>query len=80
MAQGSAAEQVVLHASPVGQLMVLQAVSLVQVPPSQNCPEAQETPLHGAGKQPATQLPWIQVSPLAQVLPAHRSTTGTQAS
>ena len=82
MAQGSAAVQVVLHASPDGQLMVLQLVSLVHLPLplSQNCPEAQVTPLHGAGKHPATQLPRMQVSSLAQLLPAQRSVTGTQAS
>ena len=82
LAQASAAEQVVLHASPDGQLMVLQLLSLVHLPLllSQNCPEEQVTPLHGAGKHPATQLPWMQVSSLEQVLPAHRSVTGTQAS
>jgi hypothetical protein len=82
LAQGLAVAQVVLHASPDGQLMVLQLSSLVHLPlpPSQNCPEAQETPLHGAGKQPATQLPSMQVWSLAQVFPAQRSVTGTQAS
>ena len=74
--------QVVLHASPDGQLMVLQELSLVHfpLPLSQNCPEAQVTPLHGAGKHPATQLPPMQVSSVPQVLPAHGSVTGTQAS
>ena len=82
LAQGSAAVQVVLQASPDGQLMVLQLLSLVHFPLllSQNCPEAQVTPLHGAGKHPATQLPPMQVSSLAQLLPAQRSVTGTQAS
>src|SRR3954471_17481015 len=62
--------------------MVLQLVSFVHFPLllSQNCPEAQATPLQGAGKQPATQPPSRQVSLVAQVLPAHRSVTGTQAS
>lgn len=82
MAHESAAVQVVLHASPVGQLIVLQLFSLVHfpLPLSQNWPEAQVTPLQGAGKQPATQLPSMQVSSFAQVLPAQRSVTGTQAS
>jgi hypothetical protein len=82
LAQGSAAAQVVLHASPDGQLMVLHALSLVHLPLplSQNCPDPQVTPLHGAGKHPATQLPSMQVSSLAQLFPAHRSVTGTQAS
>jgi len=80
LAQASAVVQVVLQASPVGQLIVLQLVSLVHLPPLQNCPDGQVTPLHGAGKHPATQLPSMQVSSLLQVLPAHRSVTGTQES
>lgn len=45
---------------------------------SQNWPDGQETPEHGAGKQPGTQRPRKQVSRLPQRTPAQRSRVGTQ--
>jgi hypothetical protein len=47
------------------------------VPGSQYCPLGQTTPVHGVGKQPATQRPSTQVSRAAQVTPAQGSRTAT---
>lgn len=47
------------------------------VPGSQYCPSGHTTPVHGVGKQPATQRPSTQVSRAAQVTPAQGSRTAT---
>lgn len=78
-AQGLGAAQVRLQAWPAPHA-ASQASIITQapVPGLQYCPEGQVTPLHGSRKQPATQAPETQVSPLEQLLPAQGSVTATQ--
>jgi hypothetical protein len=78
--QRSGAQATRLHSWPSGQL-ALQGTSGRHFPSAreQNWPGPQATPLHGCGKQPLTQWPSTQVSPLAQLMPLHASNIGTHA-
>ncbi len=79
-AHGSGGTQVSAQALPAPQ-RASQAVNGAHAPVFgwQVCPAGQITPLHGVGKQPATQAPATQVSFLPHVMPAQGSWVGTQA-